>query len=156
MGDLIEQFRALPPPARRRVHFQLRERALFEWNAFCAKKRLLRYVEGVAGTRQVVDPALPSDALEAARTGEDTLNVEHRYAEPITALHDEDWSPPEPTRFAYYSIYNLFEKYARGLDVDDWLIVNQAMASLPPERIGPLLSECISAASQQPDQHATS
>jgi hypothetical protein len=96
----------------------------------------MRYVEGVAGTRQTVDPTLPQDALEAVRTGSDLRDVARRYGEPIAALQDEDWRPPEPILFAYYSIYNLFEKYDQARDIDDWLIPNQALASLPADTIG--------------------
>src|SRR3954447_23825531 len=70
--------------------------------SFCVQRKKMRYVEGVAGTRQTVDPTLPQDALEAVRTGSDLRDVARRYGEPIAALQDEDWRPPEPILFAYY------------------------------------------------------
>lgn len=36
---------------------------------------------------------------------------------------------PDPLEFAYYAVYNFFRKYALNEEVDDWLIVNQAVSS---------------------------
>jgi hypothetical protein len=32
--------------------------------------------------------------------------------------------------YSYYAIYNLFQKYAEQHSIDDWLIANQALASM--------------------------
>ena len=57
------------------------------------------------------------------------LNIEHNYSEPIAAMQDEDLKFPESIMFAYYSIYNLFRKYVCNDNIDDWLIVSQALSS---------------------------
>jgi hypothetical protein len=41
----------------------------------------------------------------------DLGNVAQRYLEPIAALQDEDLAFPDAVRFAYYALYNCFEKY---------------------------------------------
>ena len=81
----------------------------------------------------MMDLALPCDAFRAAREGCDAAKVAERYLEPITAMEDEDLKFPENIAFAYYSIYNLFCKYTRHRDIDDWIIVNQALSSEPEE-----------------------
>ncbi len=46
-------------------------------------------------------------------------------------MQDDDLTFPGPVTFAYYALYNLFKKYAGHEEVDDWLIVNQALSSEP-------------------------
>ena len=84
---------------------------------------------------------MPLDALQSAHDGRDEADVDARYGEPITALHDDDLNLPESVRYAYYAIYNAFNKYARKENVDDWLIVNQALASEADESRWPILLE---------------
>jgi hypothetical protein len=45
---------------------------------------------------------------------------------------------------AYYANYNTFNKYIRNEDVDDWLIVNQALSAEPDESRWQLLLEAAS------------
>jgi len=94
---------------------------------------VISYLETVVGTTQKVDSDLPRDAFECAKQGRDLFNVRERYVEPIVAMQDFDLEFPDPIEFAYYAIYNLFRKYTGTEDVDDWLIVNQALASAPDE-----------------------
>ena len=75
------------------------------------------------------DKGLPADALRSAHEGRDVADVDRRYGEPITAMHDDDLRLPEPVAYSYYAIYNAFNKYARKEKVDDWLIVSQAISS---------------------------
>ena len=49
--------------------------------------------------------------------------------EPMIAMREEYLTFPENITFAYYAIYNLFKKYVLKEDVDDWMIVNQALSS---------------------------
>ena len=86
-------------------------------------------MEGVCGTRQVVDERLPEDALASARSAQGVEGVGARYGEPITAMQDGDLSFPEPATFAYYAIYNFFRRYGLREEIDDWLLVNQAISS---------------------------
>lgn len=144
---LAARFDALSAPRKRRVHLAMAELATAAWQAFLATQPRLDYVESVVGTRQRVDPALPLDALRAVLTGSGVAEVEHRYLEPLAALQDDDLELPENVTYAYYALYNLFRKYALRRDVDDWLIVNQALSSeLDAARWGPLLEEALAKA----------
>ncbi|MEK7470280.1 MAG: hypothetical protein AAB074_23160 [Planctomycetota bacterium] len=131
MSSTAEDFLALQPPLKRKVHLALCELALDRWTHFLAEVRVLTYVESVCGTVQQVDFKLPSDALEAAKSGRDDSGVGQRYEEPIAAMQDDDLEFPPDVEFAYYAIYNLFQKYAAGDVVDDWIIVNQALSAGP-------------------------
>jgi hypothetical protein len=116
---LADEFSALNPEQRRSVHFSLCEHALEKWNLYAQAHGQIKYIESTAGTRQVV----------AARRGFDAGNVANRYEEPITALEEDDLAFPEAITFAYYAIYNLFNKYVQKDVIDDWLIVNQALSA---------------------------
>ncbi len=74
----------------------------------------------------------------------DARQVAQRYQEPIVAMHDDDLTFPDNIEFAYYAIYNLFRKYALGTEIDDWLIVNQALsAEKDSEKWATLLASAI-------------
>ncbi len=128
MKSPANRFYALKTAQRRQVHFTLCQYALRRWNDYANAQGTIRYIDTVVGTRQEVDIQLPADALEAARQGRDLANIAARYQEPIVAMQDDDLTFPEPIEFAYYAIYNLFGKYALAQDIDDWLIVNQALS----------------------------
>src|SRR5579859_272570 len=128
MSSLGEQFLGLTPARKRVVHLALCEHALAKWIAYTRLHGEITYMETVCGTIQSVDAELPKDALECAKQRRDIANVHERYREPIVALQDHDLEFPGAVEFAYYSIYNLFRKYAGAEDVDDWLIVNQALS----------------------------
>lgn len=141
---LKDQFLSLDPAEKRRVHFALCEKALAVWTAYASQKKKIRYADSVVGLSHIVDIALPGDAFNAAQQGLDSAHAAERYAEPITAMQDDDLEFPGNIEFAYYSIYNLFRKYISGDDIDDWIIVNQAVSSeLDEARIHSLLSEAI-------------
>ena len=149
-----DEFLTLGPDQRRSVYFALCEPALAVWHSYAQRRGEMAYVESVigprppaAGTRQAVDQQLPAEALASARQGDDRTNVAQRYLEPIAALQADDPAFPGPVTFAYYAIYNLFRKYAAQAEVDDWLIVNQALAAeADPEVRRVLLSHAIQAA----------
>ena len=126
---LAEEFLSLSEAKRRFVQFELCGNALLILNEYLAETGEIRYVESIAGTLQIVDPKLPSNAFESAQKGENLFNAEYRFAEPITALHYEDLEFPGHIEFAFYSIYNLFQKYVSKRKIDDWLIVNQALSA---------------------------
>lgn len=130
---VAKQFDSLKPEQKRAVHFLLCEQALKTWQDFVASRSPIHYAESVCGTKQVVDSTLPQDAFRAAQCGQDTAKVAQRYLEPIAALQDGDLQFAKSIEFTYYAIYNLFLKYACREDIDDWLIVNQALASEPDE-----------------------
>ncbi|MEM9089445.1 MAG: hypothetical protein AAGC93_11955 [Cyanobacteria bacterium P01_F01_bin.53] len=144
MNTLATQFHELSGSEKRKVHLSLGEHALSKWREFCATHPRMDYVETVCGTHQTVDTQLPADAFQSAREGRDIKNVAKRYQEPIVAIQDDDLIFPDPTTFAYYALYNLFNKYAKHKSVDDWLIVNQALSSEQNEsQWQPLLDDAI-------------
>jgi hypothetical protein len=124
-----ERFLALGPARRRFVQERLVEQSLARWQAYVRSQGVIRYSEGVCGTVQTLDASLPQDALAAVRSGEGAEAVAARYLEPIAALQDKDLVFPDAVELAYYAVYNFFEKYALGQEVDDWLLVNQAGSS---------------------------
>jgi hypothetical protein len=149
MLTLREQFVALIPSQRRIVHLSLCEHALANWTAYTRSHGEITYTDTVCGTNQAVDAALPKDAFEGAKQRRDVANVQCRYREPIVALQDGDLEFPDAIEFAYYSVYNLFRKYTGIEDVDDWLIVNQALSSETDESRWALL---LAAALRQAEQ----
>jgi hypothetical protein len=87
---------------------------------------------------------LPKDAFEAVKIGKDLSKVDDRYAEPISAMQDNDIEFPDEIEFAYYAIYNLFNRYILQQNIDDWLICNQALsAEFKTERQKFLLNDAI-------------
>ncbi|MBI3396348.1 MAG: hypothetical protein HY042_10975 [Spirochaetia bacterium] len=142
----VSQFFEMPPDKKKAVQIFLCRFALQTWQEYCREKGTIEYVEMVVGSYQTVDPDLPRDALLVVTGEADPALVGSRFNEPVTALEDEDLRVPENIRYAYYSIYNLFEKYVTGRDVDDWLIVNQAVSATEDEdRWGPLVQEAVDA-----------
>jgi len=129
MQVLAKQFRELSTAEKRCVHLFLGKHALSKWREYCATHRRLTYVETVCGTHQTLDTGLPADAFDSAIAGHDIKRVGKRYQEPIAAMQDDDLILPDPIAFAYYTLYNLFNKYAEMEPVDDWLIVNQALST---------------------------
>ena len=147
---LRDEFLALPPRQRRVVHDLLVEHALARWKTYAEKEGEIRYRETVVGTEQIVDASLPEDAVRAVRTGEGVDAVDKRYGEPRAALQDNDLSFPEPVEFAYYAVFNYFRKYALQRDVDDWLIVNQAVSSVDEREWEGTLRRAIERAEREP------
>lgn len=88
------------------------------------------YTETVCGTRQTLDNRLPIRAYDLAVTGTRSDETAGEFLEPTTALSDGDLEFPDHIELAFYSIYNLFQKYSQNVDIDAWIIVNQALAAL--------------------------
>lgn len=142
MNTLADQFHQLTHAEKRSVHLFLGQHALLKWHYYCSSnRRRLFYVESVCGTGQIVDTKLPTDAFDSAREGRDVKGVANRYREPIAAIQDDDLTFPDPIKFTYYSLYNLFIKYAQQEVIDDWLIVNQALSSEQDDAQWPILLE---------------
>lgn len=142
--DLREEFLNLSVEKRRFVHLELCENALSVLENYFAENSEIKYVESVVGTLQIFDAKLPPDALDAARNGENLHNVDYRFAEPISALQDDDLELPDNIELAFYSIYNLFQKYVMKRQIDDWIIVNQALsAEVEPEKWTEMLKKAI-------------
>lgn len=128
-GTLADRFLSLSAGQRRVVHELLAEHALGRWRAHAESRGEIRYPETVCGTVQAVDADLPGDALESVRSGQGIAAVAERYSEPLAAMQDGDLCFPDSIQFAYYAIYNFFRRYGKQDDVDDWLLVNQAISS---------------------------
>ena len=129
MKNLGEKFLTLSIKEKKRIHIILCERSLIKWNDYVSRHKNIHYTESVCGTKQKLNINLPRDAIKSVKMGVNILNNEHNYSEPIAAMQDEDLKFPEAIMFAYYSIYNLFRKYICNDDIDDWLIVNQALSA---------------------------
>jgi len=133
MSDGAELFFRLSAAQRRAVQDVLVEHALARWKAFAQEEGPIRYWETVCGTPHTLDANLPGDAIAAVRSGEGAASVAERYLEPIAAMQDDDVRLPEAVEFAYYAVYNYFRRYAMQQELDDWLLVNQALSSDPDE-----------------------
>lgn len=129
MSNLNEIFQSLAKDQKRLVHLELCRNALRIWQEYAAQFEKIDYVENIVGTYQIVDKCLPKDAFEAVVRGHDEKKIDWRYAEPISAMQDDDLEFPDHIEFAYYSIYNLFNKYILQQNIDDWLICNQALSA---------------------------
>jgi hypothetical protein len=125
----MDRFLMLSADLRKLVHIELCKQALRVWEEYCRVHGDLSYVETVCGTKQSVDRTLPEAAIRSVISGKDVENVAHRYQEPIAAMRDDDLEFPDAVEFAYYSIYNLFDRYVNDRIEDDWLIVNQALSA---------------------------
>ncbi|PPJ15760.1 hypothetical protein C5E44_19265 [Nocardia nova] len=137
---------------RRQVHLSLCEDALPIWIEYVRKKgAALRYRDSLVWLWHRVDVELPADALRSARAGVDLADVRDRYREPICALQDDDLAFPDPVEFAYYAIYNCFLEYACGADIDDWLIVNQALSAHDIDEAAPRLTHAIDNITRTPN-----
>lgn len=142
--DLQEEFLNLSSEKKRFVQFELCENALEILENYYAESGEIRYVEGVVGTLQIVDAKLLSDAFNSAQQGKNLHDTDYRFAEPIAALQDDDLEFPDNIELAFYSIYNLFQKYVVNRKIDDWLIVNQALsAEIEPKKWKEMLKSAI-------------
>lgn len=144
MFNLIKTFQSLNAEQKRMAHLELCQNALNIWNEYVKQFGEIAYIESVVGTRQIVDKSLPRDAFQAVVRGQDEKKIDWRYAEPINAMHDDDLEFPDHIEFAYYAIYNLFNKYILNRNIDDWLICNQALsAEIDSQRWQNLLNDAI-------------
>src|SRR5437016_1441025 len=100
MQTLRHQFMALSLQQKRIVHLDLCEYALKQWKSYVKSRGKITYVEGVCGTRQVVDAGLPNDAFVSLMRGCNIADIEQRYLEPIIAMQDFDLEFPDQIEFA--------------------------------------------------------
>jgi hypothetical protein len=128
LPDLRAAFEELDGSRRRAVQLALCRHALGVWEAHLRRYGPFEYVDSVVGMYHCLDSALPRAALASAEAGEDRADVAHRYLEPVAALQDDDLELPGHIELAYYAIYNLYRSAVEGAAIDDWLIVNQALA----------------------------
>ena len=128
--NIQEKFLALNRDQKRIVHLALCRHALGAWSTYCLQHPGLAYVETVCGTHQTIDTSLPQRAFAAVESNVPDPSILTDYQEPMAALQDIDWEPPEHIEYAYYSIYNLYHRYHGDNDIDDWLIVNQSLSSI--------------------------
>jgi hypothetical protein len=129
LPDLHAAFEGLYGARRRAVQIALCRHALGVWEAYLRRYGPVEYVDSVVGLYHCVDSSLPRDALADVEAGVDRAGVAQRYLEPIVALQDDDLELPGHIELAYYAIYNLHRRAVEGAAIDDWLIVNQALAA---------------------------
>ncbi len=142
--NLREAFLNLTGEQKRFVHFQLCENSLGILEKYLDETGRIEYVESVVGTLQVFDPKLPRDAFESAQNGGNLYDTDYRFAEPIAAIQDDDLSFINHIELAFFSIYNLFQKYVLHREIEDWVIVNQALsAETDDEKLAQLLENAI-------------
>lgn len=145
--DQRSLFKALGEDGQRLVHFALCEHALRVREDFIRAEGPLEYRDCVVGLAHVVDAQLPRDALQAARPGLRASDIKDRYVEPVVSMQDDDLEFPRHIEFAYYAIYNLFQKYVLGAHIEPWLIVNQACTSeLDEDQWHPMLEAALAEA----------
>jgi len=131
MHPIAKKYFDLPNEKQRKVQIFLCEKALAVWECCVTTNRT--YIETVAGTKQELEQVLPREAFYSVLEGQDNYSVSERYREPICALQDEDLVLEEPALSAYYAIYNLYVSTFIDREIDSWVIVNQAIASLGVE-----------------------
>jgi hypothetical protein len=147
LPDLRAAFEGLDGLRQRIVQLALCHHALGVWEAYVRRHGPIEYVDSVVGMYHCVDNALPRDALTSVEAGVDRAGVVQRYLEPIVALQDDDLELPNHIELAYYAIYNLYRSAVEGAALDDWLIVNQALAAEDdPARWRALLADALQAA----------
>jgi hypothetical protein len=129
LPNLRAAFEALDGSRRRAVQLALCRRALGVWEAYLGRHEPVEYIDSVVGLYHCVDSVLPRDSLASVEAGVDRAGVVQRYLEPIVALQDDDLELPDHIELAYYAIYNLYRSAVEGAAIDDWLIVNQALAA---------------------------
>lgn len=129
MEKCATHFFNLTPEGKLMVHIFICEYALSKWKLYIKEKSPIEYCDTVIGMYHVVDGLLPGDALVSVKAGKDLSDVASRYGEPIVAIQDDDLVFPEHIKYGYYAIYNCFRKYVLNDNIDDWLIVNQAISS---------------------------
>jgi hypothetical protein len=129
MKELHTKFLLLDANEKKKAHIKACTYSLAAWDAFTEKGKNLSYRDSVALMKHQIENDLPGKALQAVIEGLASKEIEECYLEPITALQDMDWEPPENIEYAFYSIYNLFRKYCEGAEIDDWLIINQSLSS---------------------------
>lgn len=145
MHEAAELFLALDCAKKRAACIRLCERALRVWESNFPDGCRVTYQESVAGSTKTLDRGLPREALAAVRAGMDSADIGQRYLEPLAALRDDDLALPEAAQFAYYAIYNAFDRYVRDGKMDEWTIVNQALASEDTNEPGAVLSDVLRA-----------
>jgi len=128
MDNTIREFRALSPSKKKKLQLIACEYSLVVWNEFWPSVDL-SYTDSVVGMNHEVDTELPLEAYYAVKLDDYSQSISNRYREPITAMQDWDLEFPPRIEFAYYSIYNLYQKYGDKREIDDWLIINQALSS---------------------------
>jgi hypothetical protein len=129
MKDHYNKFMALNADAKKQAYIQACQKTLVVWEALVKQGKELSYRDSIVGMKHTINSNIPKLALQAIICSQPSQEISNVYLEPITALQDMDWRPPENIEFAYYAIYNLYRKYCEGIEIDDWLIINQCISA---------------------------
>lgn len=131
MKELYDKFMSLGVEARKQAHINACGYSLSAWDQYVRDGNGLGYRDSVVSMKHYLREDLPNNALQAIMNNAPSKEISELYLEPIAALQEMDWEPPEYIEYAYYSIYNAYRKYCEGSDIDDWLIINQSLSSEP-------------------------
>jgi len=148
MKDYYNDFMVLDADTKKKLHIKACQFSLHIWEKFAQQGKNLSYLDSVVSMRHTIDNNIPKRALKAVKMKQSNHEISKNYREPIVALQDMDWQPPERIEFAYYSIYNLYQKYCQGIDVDDWLIINQCIAAQSNDDCRTVLFDVLGQATQ--------
>jgi hypothetical protein len=143
MKQTAEEFFALPTAKRRLTLLSLCTRSLAVWESHFSPNASPSYQDSVTGSLQEVNVGLPREALQAVQSNSEGASILEKYIEPIVALQDQNLELPEAAEFAYYAIYNAFLRYVAGVDIEEKLILNQALSALPEEEMHSAFREAL-------------
>ena len=123
-------FTDLTESQRRIVLFSLTGESLARWREFGSAVKLVEYTDSRGGgVQRILDLQLPPDAFATASTGGETEKINARFQDPLAALHKGDLVLPQDVECAFHAIHNLFLRFACNEQIDEWLIVKQALSS---------------------------
>ncbi|MBL8513552.1 MAG: hypothetical protein JNJ55_06140 [Betaproteobacteria bacterium] len=134
MEKLGSKFQSMESELKRNVLLELCGAALSVWEQGFKGASNPSYQESVTGSVQLVEIDLPRHALREIVDLKSNCGVCERYREPIVALQDMDWELPDHLELAYYAIYNAHRRYRLNEAIDERLILQQALSSLPVEK----------------------
>ena len=128
MHELVVKFKNLSADETKKAHVRACAYSVSAWDKFCANGRNLTYKDSVVFLTHSVDKSLLNSALQAVIDNHSDGLLDS-FLEPINALEEMDWTPGQNIEYAFYSIYNLYKKYCHKEEIDNWLIINQALSS---------------------------
>lgn len=132
-NNFLKTFLGLKVTQKKKIDIFVCQISLSILDSYFSKICIIKYFESVCGTEQNLDLKLPIDAYNSV-INNSAGNIAERYIEPISALQNMDLELPSNIKSAYYSIYNLYNKYLMNKNIDDCLIINQSLASLDNEK----------------------
>jgi hypothetical protein len=137
MHPAAQRYLTLPSPQQKAVQLLLCEQALAIWER--AMPTPIVYRDKSAGTLQFLESGLPREAILAVKMGKDKYQIAQRFLKPMAGLQSDSIVVPGHVRFAYFAIHNLFASHVLSIEVDPWLVPNQALAAFTEDDVIPRL-----------------